>query len=185
MSVITRPAISVSVFVTSTNAIYASKLKTGGNNFKPAGFKNGNWFELHEYDSKEAFLAAARASTIETLGEGNPTLAFVEHSAGFDLDTLITTKDIDAQVWDILSLEENELSMMQAYREVFLVADSDKVNDIVNKAQERYVGYYYDINDLIEVLSEEDEAYVGKTANEIAALIERNMVSDDHHYFTK
>lgn len=137
MSVITRPAISASVFVTT----HEIAEKEGKN------IVTGEWFELHEYEDKPAFIRAALSYVTDELKQEDPLLYFADFNAGFDTDGLISHRSVNAETWDILSLEEHEVEMLQAYRELYPQEEGTKLLDIVAKAQSSYIGYFYEAED--------------------------------------
>lgn len=134
-----QPAISASVFVTSlalANAAIANKQTA-----------DGEWFELLNYSGKTAFIKDATDYVKNTLKQKNAQLYFTDVSAGFDTDGLIGKQEISEEVWDILELEEHQVDMLQAYRELYPPAPDAKIVDLVAKAQMNYIGYFYDASD--------------------------------------
>lgn len=134
---ICRPAISASVFVTTQQL--ANK---EGNNVV-----TGKWFELLDYSGKTHFISEAIAYVTDELGQEDPTLHFSDFNAGFDTDGLISNQSINAEIWDMLTLEEHEIEMLQAYRELYPQPEGVNLLDILSKAQSSYIGYFNEAED--------------------------------------
>lgn len=182
MSVITRPAISASVFVTTREIA-----EKEGNNIV-----TGEWFELHEYEDKPAFIRAALSYVTNELKQEDPLLHFADFNAGFDTDGLINHRSVNAETWDMLSLEDHEVEMLQAYRELYPQPEGTKLLDIINKAQAKFVGYFYEAEDLaVDHLENAEE--LSPLAKELgytdlprlALSLMTDMKEVSGHYFTK
>jgi hypothetical protein len=139
MSTLTRPAISASVFVTSL-ALAQSAMANNQ-------VADGEWFELLDYPSKDAFVKAATRYVENGLKQKDAQLYFTDVSAGFDTEGLIGKQEISEETWDMLELEEHEVDMLQAYRELYPPAPDAKIADLVSKAQMNYIGHFYDASD--------------------------------------
>ena len=137
MSVVYRPAISASVFVTTRNIA----AKEGDN------IVTGEWFELLDYEDKPSFIRAALAYVTNELGEEDPILHFPDFNAGFDTEGLISQRSISAETWDMLSLEDFEVEMLQAYRELYPQPEGVSLLDTLAKAQSQYIGYFNEAED--------------------------------------
>lgn len=137
MATITRPAISASVFVTTREIAD----KEGKN------IVTGQWFELLDYEDKPSFIRAAITYVTDELKQEDPLLYFSDFNAGFDTDGLINHQCVNAEIWDMLSLEEHEVEMLQAYRELYPQPEGTKLLDILSKAQSNYIGYFYEAED--------------------------------------
>lgn len=141
MSTLNRPAISASVFVTSL-ALAQSAIANNQ-------VADGEWFELLDYKDKADFIAAATRYVENDLKQKDAQLYFTDVSAGFDTDGLIGKQEISEETWDMLELEEHEVEMLQAYRELYPPAPDAKIVDLVSKAQMNYIGHFYDAADFV------------------------------------
>lgn len=139
MSTLTRPAISASVFVTSL-ALAQSAMANNQ-------VADGEWFELLDYPSKTSFIKAATRYVENDLKQKDAQLYFTDVSAGFDTEGLIGKQEISEEVWDMLELEEHEVDMLQAYRELYPPAPDAKIVDLVSTARMNYIGCFYDAAD--------------------------------------
>lgn len=137
MTIITCPAISASVFVTTREIAN----KEGDN------ILTGQWFDLLDYEDKPSFIRAALAYVTNELKQEDPMLYFPTFNAGFDTDGLISHRSINAEIWDMLNLEDHEVEMLQAYRELYPQPEGTTLLDIVAKAKSNYIGYFNEAED--------------------------------------
>lgn len=144
---------------------------------KPNGEPVGTWFDLSEYKTKGDFLRAAKEFAIEELGDSHPELRFYNYSGG-DLETegLISKTNIEARVWEYLSLEDWEnINMTRAFEVLYAeeakeLGSVSKVHEIAN---ERSCGYHTSIEDF-------GYAYLDEMGymKDLPAIIEANLDID-------
>lgn len=140
---------SVSVLVSTrgayTNGIRADKVVLLGDVAKR--------FELTDYDDKDEFMVAVDDYVVNELKDTNPdrALYFFEPQINLVADDrskdsalgLISSSDINEDLWELMSLDKESMSILFAWVAIFDMTD-DTVELTLHRAKEHYVGYFDD-----------------------------------------
>ena len=77
-----------------------------------SGDLTGKWLDLSEYSDRDAFLDACRELHAD---ESDPELMFQDHE-GIP-EGMISESSIEAELWDWLALDDDDKTLLAAYRE--------------------------------------------------------------------
>lgn len=132
MSIKLNTNVESEIFVTTAEAIAANA-------------QAGGYYTLAEFENKAAFLEEINADFAE---EGKPTtFIFSELPPVFEPLDLISDGDIDAQMWSLLAIEdEDDIDVVVAFAAAFGMAeaseDMNAVEATLELAKSRFYGKY-------------------------------------------
>lgn len=176
--------IEVQVFVTSQEAVEEN-------------YNVGKWFNLSKYQSKEAFIAAAKKYVTANIRGLDHVLYFANRRADFDIfESFINTDDVSRQIWDALKMSESELKLVDGWYSFYGVADGGVV-DTLEVAKRTFEGKFedeaaYAVNhlkkygasdELIERLVEHSQVASEESLSVIAASMDANDDVIDMLYY--
>lgn len=107
------------------------------------GSNEGAWLTLNDYDTLDDFLEACKELHKE---EQDPELMFQDHDGptfGLYSECSCSQELFNAvKAMDLAEDEDIEPDAMEAFLELFNVADCDAPEEIINKFNEHYWGYF-------------------------------------------
>ena len=111
-------------------------------------FAIGKWFDLTDFSDKDEFMEAATDYAIEHLGDEDPELCFSDYESSFKNNGLISEDGISEQVWEILELSDDDLELVQNYRNASGSSNScDSISELLQQAQNKHIGHWNEKSD--------------------------------------
>lgn len=123
---------------TATASVFVTTYAVGNE----TGFANGKWFDLTDYSDIDDFIGAATEYANKVLGDSDPELCFSDYESSFHSLELISECGISSQVWELFELEDYEFEKVCAYISWQGLHHADDIQDILNKAEDCYIGQY-------------------------------------------
>ena len=134
----------------------------------------GEWFDLSDYADKDDFEAAAIQYANDTLKDSDPELMYQDiDSTVYDLGRQLVSEDsISAEAWDVINMESHEIELLDAYMSIFGNYSKAPLTELLEKANEHYLGYWPDAQDMAFDLMNEQH---GAQLEALPSLIRYNI----------
>lgn len=117
--------------------------------------KKGKRFVLNDYPTQEVFIREVLEYVTDVLGDDKPELCFMDVESDLCVDVFIDHEGrISGELWKMLALNDDDLSLLNAYLSYHALHNYDVLNNNVEKAltkaKQSYIGYFPagKINDL-------------------------------------
>ena len=143
---------------------------------------HGQWFNLSDYVNKDEFEAAAIKYANEVLKDSDPELMYLDFdSTVYDLGRQLISEDyISGEAWDVLDMEPHELEIIDAYMAVFGNYNKLPLTELLQKANEHYLGYWPAAEDMaFDLMNETNSEQIEALPNLIKYHIDYKGIARD------